>query len=300
MAEWDAEIVVSPELALELIHEQFPELARSVEPLGSGWDNTVYLVDGELVFRFPRRSVAVPMIETEARVLPKLAPHLPLAIPSPEWLGAATEQFPWPFGGYRKVAGRPATDVELSPADRRRAAEPLAAFLRALHAIPTTGLGLPSEDEIGRTDLASRMPLLAERLRGLEDAGVIADGCPWLRLFEAGDLPAPPAHTVTVHGDLSERHVLLDDAHRVCGVIDWGDMHAGDPALDLSILYSFFPAPDRGEFLRVYGNVDARTARAARLHAAFAATSSTLYAHSIGDAGFVPTGLTVMRRVLED
>jgi len=300
MAEWDAEIVVSPELALELIREQFPGLGRSVEPLGNGWDNTAYLVDGELVFRFPRRGVAVPLIETEARVLPELAPHLPLPIPCPEWLGAATERFPWPFGGYRKVAGLPATDVELSPAERRAAAEPLAAFLRALHAIPTTGLGLPSEDEIGRTDLVSRMPLLAERLRGLGDAGVIADGRPWLRLFEAGNLPAPPARTVTVHGDLSERHVLLDDAHRVCGVIDWGDMHAGDPALDLSILYCFFPAPDRGEFLRVYGNVDARTARAARLHAAFAATSSTLYAHSIGDAGFVPTGLAVMRRVLED
>jgi aminoglycoside phosphotransferase (APT) family kinase protein len=144
------------------------------------------------------------------------------------------------------------------------------------------------------------MPLLVERLCALEDAGVIADGRPWLRLFEAGDFPEPPARAVPVHGDLLEGHVLVDDARRVCGVIDWGDVHAGDPALDLAILYGFFPAAARGEFLRVYGDVDARTARMARLRAAFSAISSTIYAHSIGDAEFVPAGLTAMRRVLED
>jgi aminoglycoside phosphotransferase (APT) family kinase protein len=299
MPEWDAELVVSPELARELIREQFPGLGRSIEPLGSGWDNTAYLVDGKLVFRFPRRSIAVPLIETEARVLPRLAPRLPLPIPCPEWLGAATERFPWPFAGYRKVVGHPATDVELSPAERRAAAAPLASFLRALHAIPTAGLGLTS-DEWSRTDFVSRMPMLAERLRGLEDAGLIADGGPWLRLFEADGFPGPSPRAVVVHGDLSEGHVLLDDARRVCGVIDWGDVHAGDPALDLSILYRFFPASARGDFLRVYGDIDARTARAARLRGAFVAISSTIYAHSIGDAAFVPMGLTAMEHVLED
>jgi aminoglycoside phosphotransferase (APT) family kinase protein len=83
-------------------------------------------------------------------------------------------------------------------------------------------------------------------------------------------------------------------------VIDWGDVHAGDPALDLSILYRFFPASARGDFLRVYGDIDARTARAARLRGAFVAISSTIYAHSIGDAAFVPMGLTAMEHVLED
>lgn len=299
MAEWDAEIVVSPELAMELIREQFPGLGSTVDPLDSGWDNTVYLVDRELVFRFPRRSIAAPLIETEARVLPKLAPRLLLPIPCPEWLGVATERFPWPFGGYRKVAGRPATDVELSPTQRRAAAEPLAAFLRTLHTIPTAGLGLAS-NEFCRTDFVSLMPMLVERLRGLEEAGVIADGRPWLRLFEADDFPEPSARTVPVHGDLGERHVLLDDVHRVSGVIDWGNVHAGDPALDLSILYHFFPAAARGEFLRVYGDIDARTVRAARLRGAFAVISSTIYAHSIGDDEFVPRGLTAMKRVLED
>ena len=38
---------------------------------------------------------------------------------------------------------------------------------------------------------------------------------------------------VFVHGDLYSRHLLVDDAGRPCGVIDWGDCHVGDPAVDL-------------------------------------------------------------------
>jgi aminoglycoside phosphotransferase (APT) family kinase protein len=298
MAEWDAEIVVSPELAGELIREQFPGLGRAVDPFGRGWDNTAYLVDGELLFRFPRRQIAVALIETEARVLPRLAPHLPLPIPCPAWVGAPTERFPWPFAGYRKLDGVPAATVELSDDDRRAAAAPLAGFLRALHSIPTDGLALPG-DEFERTNLARRMPKLESSLRELRQAGMIADPEPWLRLFD-GDLPGPSARAVPVHGDLYELHLLVDERRRVAGVIDWGDVHAGDPALDLSILYRFFPAAMRADFLRVYGEIDARTARLARLRAAFHAAMIAHYAHSTGDAALLRTGLRAMDHVLEE
>jgi aminoglycoside phosphotransferase (APT) family kinase protein len=149
MAEWDAEIVVDAELARALIRGQFPALGRTVEPFGSGWDNTAYLVDEELVFRFPRRRIAVPLMEREVRVLPAIAARLPLPVPIPEWAGAPTDAFPWPFAGYRRLAGRGADTVDFTAAERGAMAAPLAVFLRALHAIPTDGLGLPG-DEIGK------------------------------------------------------------------------------------------------------------------------------------------------------
>jgi aminoglycoside phosphotransferase (APT) family kinase protein len=299
MAEWDAEIVVSPELALELVREHFPGLGRTIEPLGSGWDNTAYLVDGELVFRFPRRRIALELIETEARVLPRIAPHLPLPIPCPEWVGAATERFPWPFSGYRRLAGRTAASAALSDDDRRAAAAPLAGFLRALHDVPAAGLQLP-RDEIHRTDFVRRLPKLVERLHGLRKAGIIADGRPWLRLFEAEPFPEPSPTIVPVHGDLYELHVLVDAAHRVCGIIDWGDVHAGDAGIDLSLLFRFFPAAMRGDFLRVYGDIDERTARMARLRAAFHAVTVACAAHETGDADLLRAGLTALRFVLEE
>jgi aminoglycoside phosphotransferase (APT) family kinase protein len=298
MAEWDAEIEVLPELALGLIREQFPAIGRTIEPFGRGWDNEAYLVDGELVFRFPRRSMAVPLLATESRVLPRIAPHLPLPIPCPEWIGEPTERYPWPFAGYRRIEGHTAGSVELAPEERRAAAAPIAAFLRALHDISTDGLDLPG-DELERTNLERRIPRLRDDLRELEMPGIIASAEPWVRLFE-DSVPAPTSDPVLVHGDLYELHILLDDAHRPCGVIDWGDVHRGDPAVDLSILYRFFPAAMRDDFLRVYRDVDARTARLARLRGAYHAVIVARFAHSTGNAALLRTARTAMEFVLED
>jgi aminoglycoside phosphotransferase (APT) family kinase protein len=299
MVEWLPDIEMSPELALELVREQFPELGRTIEPFGSGWDNTAYLVDGDLVFRFPRREFAVPFLAREAGVLPKLAPRLPLLIPIPRWVGVPSPRFPWPFAGYRLIPGRTLDAATPSSAERRAAAPVLAEFLRTLHCIPLDGLDLPP-DGLARTDFVRRGPLMFERLAGLESAGVIADRQPWTRMFEGCGPPEPPPHPVPVHGDLYERHVLVDEANRVSGVIDWGDVHAGDPALDLSFLYRFFPAEERGDFLRVYGPVDARTARLARLRAAFHASTVAFFAHSTGDEPLLRASLAAMRNVLED
>jgi macrolide phosphotransferase len=42
----------------------------------------------------------------------------------------------------------------------------------------------------------------------------------------------PPAPAV-IHGDLHAGHVLIDEAQRVTGLIDWTEARIGDPALDL-------------------------------------------------------------------
>lgn len=70
---WDPEIDVSVGLARELISSQFPELRPiDVERFGHGWDNAAFLVNGAYIFRFPRRSIAAPLVAIEATVLPLL------------------------------------------------------------------------------------------------------------------------------------------------------------------------------------------------------------------------------------
>ena len=61
--EWQADVVVEAGLVRRLLGDQFDELElRSLEPLGEGWDNSVWLVDERWVFRFPRREIAVPAV----------------------------------------------------------------------------------------------------------------------------------------------------------------------------------------------------------------------------------------------
>jgi aminoglycoside phosphotransferase (APT) family kinase protein len=296
---WMAEREVTAELALSLVREQFPELgAGGIQPFGSGWDNTAYLLDGDIVFRFPRKQSTVALLERETRVLPRLAGWLPLDVPEPRWTGRPTERFPWPFAGYRRLPGVAADAANLSGEERMAAAAPLGAFLAALHAVPAEGLDLP-RDEVGRTAFAPRMPELETRLAHLREHGRIGDSAPWLRLFEGG-LPGPPPAPAVVHGDLYARHLLVDDGRRVSGVIDWGDLHAGDPALDLSIAYGFLPPRAREAFLRAYGPVDARARRTARLRAAFHSAALAWFADSIQDAALLREVLAALRNVLEE
>jgi aminoglycoside phosphotransferase (APT) family kinase protein len=80
----------------------------------------------------------------------------------------------------------------------------------------------------------------------------------------AEGMPAS-AQAVVVHGDFHMRHLLLDDRRALAGVIDWGDVHRGDPAVDLQIAWSLLPPPARPAFFDAYGTVDARTLAVARV-----------------------------------
>ncbi|MFB9840496.1 phosphotransferase, partial [Actinoallomurus acaciae] len=132
--EWEAEHTVSAERASDLIGARFPDLrGAAVEALATGWDNTVFLVGGEWIFRFPRRSVALPGVRREIAVLPGLAPRLPLPVPVPEFAGQPSPEFPWPFWGARRVPGRELAEAGLPDGARTGAAAGLGAFLRTLH-----------------------------------------------------------------------------------------------------------------------------------------------------------------------
>jgi aminoglycoside phosphotransferase (APT) family kinase protein len=64
-----------------------------------------------------------------------------------------------------------------------------------------------------------------------------------------------------VHGDLYEKHLLLDQRNRLCGVIDWGDVHYGLPAVDLSAVHMVIPPEFHSDFIAAYGAVDERSWR---------------------------------------
>jgi len=297
---WHAEHPITPELARSLIRARFPGVAAErVEPLGSGWDNTAFLVDGTLVFRFPHKPSAAALLETEARVLPAIAPRLPLAVPNPRWVGEPDDAFPWSFVGYPMLPGRPACTLALAEEARAAAAPVLGEFLARLHAIPTAGLPLPG-DTLDRTNFHTRMPLLEARLAVLAERGAIADAAPWLALFRQLPDAAPARAPVLVHGDLYACHLLVDERGAVSGVIDWGDVHAGDRGVDLMLLYAFLPPSAREVFLRAYGAVDARDLRVARLRAAFHSVSLAWSALERGDDAVLAEALLAMRFALEE
>lgn len=247
---WDPTHLVSPELARELIEAQFPELMPAqVAPLGSGWDNTVLRVNGTLAFRFPRREIAVPLLETELRVLPRL--QLPLPVPKPLYTGRPGAGYPWPFYGHEALPGVSADAAQLSEEQRLLAAAPLGAFLRALHAQPA---GDAAPGGAGRTDVERLLrELRARQPEVVPFAERVATQC---------TAPEPRA---LVHGDLHSRQLLFH-AGTLSGVIDWGDAHFNDPAVDLSVAFSFLQPAARPAFFEAYGAAAPPLSRLIALH----------------------------------
>ena len=235
MPEWDAEIDVDEALVLALLADQVPALAvRDVRPFAKGWDNAIWLVNGELAFRFPRRAIAIPGVEREIDLLPRLAARLPLPIPEPAHVGRPSERFPWPFFGSRLLPGRELAGTPLVGAGRQAYGAALGSFLAALHApdvVDELGPDLPV-DFNRRADMDVRVPRTRDRLATLVAAGLWSPPGRVGELLDEAAALGPADGRAIVHGDLHVRHVLVDDAGVPSAIIDWGDVCVADPAVD--------------------------------------------------------------------
>lgn len=298
-APWTAERVVSPDEARALITEQHPGVrASSVEPLGQGWDNTAFAVDGTWVFRFPRREIAVQLLEIEARVLPVIADHLPLPIPRPEYVGEPTEAYPWPFIGYRMLRGRTVDRAALSIEQRAELAEPVGEFLAALHQIDPE-LSRAPDDEIDCTDTRRRLPMVRAYLEQVEATGQLEDLGAFEPILALAHDSLPPRR-VLVHADVYARHVLVDDRGRACGVIDWGDVHLGHPGLDMAPAFCLLPPHARERFRRAYGRpIDDESWTLGRQRGLLYGAALAAYGSDTNDRALVDEGLQVLRWMLE-
>jgi aminoglycoside phosphotransferase (APT) family kinase protein len=286
---WDAEIVVDEELARRLIGSQFPELElRSLHHLAEGWDNTVWVANGELAFRFPRRAIAVPLIEREIELLPLLAPLLPLPIPVPTHVGHASDEFGWPFFGAQLVPGREVAEEDVEPV---RFGAQLGAFLRALHDLE---LDFPLADDANqRADMTLRVPIAREQLSEL---GALSDEVESV-LDAALDLETPEA-TVLAHGDLHLRHALVGRDGGLSGVIDWGDVCRADPSVDMA-LYWNLSEDGRESFLAGYGTVTDEQLLRARVLALFLSAMIATYARHQRTPRLERAALAGLRRAAE-
>jgi len=271
--------VTTLERCRELVRAAFPWLdAGHIEPLGAGWDCTAFVVDGRLVFRFPRRAEVVAALAVEVALLAELGPSLPLPVPRPDHVAPSALDFRWPFAGYPLLPGVPLDPSALDDAATERVANELGGFLSALHRFPTdraAELGVPvytPEAWVARTAELWRgaQPLVVEGL-GVERARSLDAG--WeTRLGNPALMDFRP---VLVHGDLALEHVLVEPRSGVVsGVIDFGDAMVADPALD----YAGFPESFARRVLRASGEREdaafwARRAlcvQAAPLHAVLA------------------------------
>ena len=270
------EVEVDDALVRRLVAAQLPDLARlPIERIDAwGTDHAIFRLGRSLSVRVPKIGWAAGQGEREHRWLPVLAPHLPVAVPIPVALGAPALGYPYPWYVSPWLEGR--NPRPSGGADLTVLAGDLARFVLALERIRTDGAPEPRPAQRGGPLAAAdgAVRRRAEELRG--DADVDVDGL--LAVWDAG-LQAPPwgGAPVWVHGDLSDGNLLVDPGGRLTGVIDWGGLTAGDPAVELMVAWNLFDERARAAYRDALGFVDAATWLRGRAWAASAAIMALPY-----------------------
>ncbi len=189
--------------------------------MAEGWDYRCFLSENNYVIRAPKNPAAQTHLQYEMAKLKTLT--LPLAVPQYIQPFGRVGVYPAIFG--EAVKGKVPNDTMV---------QQLQEFLEVLH----QDVNLPPQARS-----IKGVQRWVKRFRHLHDE-VVEKVYPLLSIKEQRrskerfneffrDLSLAAWSCTLIHGDLSLEHILVNK-DRVQGIIDFGDMLAGDPAYDLS------------------------------------------------------------------
>jgi aminoglycoside phosphotransferase (APT) family kinase protein len=236
---------INSELVRNLVSTQFPQWGElTIRPLAvSGWDNRTFHLGEHMLVRMPSAACYKSHVEKEQYWLLKLAPLLPLAIPTPLALGEPALGYPWKWSIYSWIPGE--TVAASSAADLNDLATRLAQFLFALQQIDATNGPLPSSDNFYRGGSLlvydSEVRRAITTLDGKVDVQSASAAWEDALKFSWNNPP------VWFHGDISPGNLLIQN-RKLNAVIDFGLMGVGDPACDLAIAWTLFKGKSREVF----------------------------------------------------
>jgi aminoglycoside 2''-phosphotransferase len=238
---------------LDFISDEYPELKiNEVQVNDRGWDNVILILNGSLVFRFPKSEAVTERVETEGKLLHLLKKKEPLLqVPDYEYL---YKDLTLQCVKYTYLAGRPlgefSLDIFKSNPDNARL---LGDFLTKLHSID------PAE-----ADNINLQALHTYKYWETLHSSVREEIFPHLpnkekdlinRLFGdfLNEFQDYAFKKSIIHGDLTASNIIYSEkSGRISGIIDFTDSQLGDPAFDFAGLYWAYGADFTEEVMSWY------------------------------------------------
>ena len=93
--------------------------------------------------------------------------------------------------------------------------------------------------------------------------------------------------------------MLIDHNSEFTGIIDWGDVHIGHPAVDLAAIWNVIPPAGHAAFLSEYGEIDEPTLLLAELRTIAHSAAALLFAHEVTDHSLVTHCIHALHHVLD-
>ncbi len=242
----EAEVVIDDALVRDLLRDQFPDLADlPCRKVNEGFDNSLWRVGADLVARLPRREMAVVPLANELRWLPVVLERVTLRTPLPVRPGQPSDRFAWPWMIATWVDGVAGDELDLERYGHT--AKSLATFLRHLHAPAPSDAPYNPYRSVPIAERAESFDARLPDVRDLVDVGSATEL--WHRALHAPDWERP---LVWIHGDFHPGNLVYRDGE-LNGVVDFGDLGAGDPATDLAGGLLSLPYDALEHFFAAYG-----------------------------------------------
>ncbi|OJX12398.1 MAG: aminoglycoside phosphotransferase [Caedibacter sp. 37-49] len=238
-------INIDSTLVSHLINKQFPQWKNLVvKPVAvGGWDNRTFHLGNKMLVRLPSAAEYAPKVKKEQKWLPRLAPFLPLKIPTLLAIGEPDENYPWPWSVYSWIEGENAATGHITNLDDF--ATSLSEFITALHRIDSTDGPIPN---LGGFAYIGGLAVYDDEARQafslLKDK---IDTTIAIKAWEAGIKTIWQHPPLWVHGDITAGNLLVNHG-KLTAVIDFGGLAVGDPACDLVIAWKFFKSETRKTF----------------------------------------------------
>ena len=288
-----------------LIQQNFSQIEiRSVQPITRGWDSFVLEVNGELIFRFPMRDDVLVYLRREMYLLPLLEPALSTPIPHFSWIGQGDGTYHYPFVGYRKIQGVALEDESITQAQLAALAPALTRFLNELHHFPTAQAAQAGVEEYTpeawRERYRERYEDLQKRVFHLLDENLREEST---RLWEdfLTDRTSLDFQPALIHADLNCEHIFCaPERGELTGVIDWGDVAIGDPALDfVGLHYGHGRAFVESVLTGYQGKIDAAFWKRLDFYLCYDPFARLLYGAYSERKDFIEQGIAGLRALFE-
>lgn len=298
---WESKNITSAYHAAEIINANISNIKiNDIKLLGEGWDNTTWIINNSLCFRFPKHEEAARLLSNEINILSKCIGSKYISVPYPKYICSSPKSFKYIFYAHDYIPGLTGDNAKLSRNGRISIANKLATFLKELHNTPIEeciSFGI-TEDQINRLDFRLRYSDFKKRLSYLLENNLLND-CSRIENFYKENMNITiPKDIRLCHGDLYAKHLIINN-NDLYGVIDWGDSELIHPAIDLAIVYQYLPKEAHSIFWNIYGEVENNIHTIAMLRAIYSSVTICWYANQVGDASLLNEGIIGLNMIRE-
>ncbi|MGQ4615885.1 phosphotransferase [Nocardia sp. R7R-8] len=246
-------------LVQRLIRTQFPQWSDlQVSPVPvDGWDNRTYRLGAHMSVRLPTAAAYASAIAKESIWLPRLAPTLPVAIPTVLAVGTPGCGYAFSWSVRDWLPGDAADRAVIG--DMTEFATDVGEFVNALQRCDISGAPPAGAHSFYRGSHPAHYD--EQTRRCLQVSAGRVDVRRATEVWEAAVAAEWNGTPVWFHGDVAAGNLLVADG-KLAAVIDFGTCGIGDPACDLVLAWTMLSADSRARFHRVLATDDDTWARA--------------------------------------